>query len=124
MQVHGAGNLFVFHDGFKRTGSCDLRDGCCRVRAIFGEPVLVEVHNIMHLPARLTSQTAQGEVLDGRSKSIGRMALDMGEIDQEGRILDKAGHFPDLNVLIRSFVFVVVFLIRPGGGIDRAAEGF
>ena len=83
VQVHSAGSLLVFHDGFEGTGCGNLRDGSCRVRAVFGEPVLVEMHGVVHLAARLAGHAAQGEVLDGCSEAVGWVSLDVGEVDQE-----------------------------------------
>ena len=79
------------------------------------------MHGIVHLAARLAGHATQCQVLNGGSKTVAGMPLDMGKVDQESRILDKPGYFPAPDVFVGPFMFVIVFLVRPGGGIHRAA---
>jgi len=71
---------------------------------------------IVHLAARRAGHATQRQVLDGSAKTIAGMAFYVGKVDQEGGILDHAGHFPAADVLVGMLVFIKIFLVRPGCG--------
>ena len=100
------------HDALARFG----------IRTALGEPVLVEVHRVVHRAARLADHAAQRQILERRAKAAAGMSLDVREIDQEGRILNQARHFPLVDVLVRTLVRVEIFLVRAGRREDRAAD--
>ena len=85
---------------------------------------LLEVHGIMHRAARLADHAAQGQILEGRAEAARGMALGVRQIDQERGVLDHTGHFPVLNVLVRSMMRVEIFLVQSGSGDNGAADRF
>ena len=76
------------------------------IGALFGEPVRVKVHDVVHGAARLAGHAAQGQVLDRAAKAAAGVALDVGEVDQEAGVLDHAGHVPFLDGLEGVLVWV------------------
>ena len=122
VEVHLAGPFFVFDNGFKWTGCGDFLDRL-GIRAFFGEPVLIEVHGAVHVTTCFTGHAAQRQVFEGGTKSAGWVPFNVGEVNEKRGVMDHPGQFPFLDTLKRLFVLVKVFLVRAGGGIDRAADG-
>ncbi len=121
VQVELTGVVPVFDDGFEGAGS-NNRFTRGLVRAFFGEEVGIVVHRIVHRAARPPGHAAERDILERAAKTAARMALDVRKIDHEGRILNHPGHIPGLDVLVRPFVGVEILFVRPGSGINRAAE--
>ena len=100
VHVNVTGVMAVLDQGAERAG---VQDGLVHggVKELFGEPVLVVVHHVMHGAARYAGQAAQGKVLHGAAKAAARVALDVGEVDQEAGVFDHAGDVPLLDRLDR-----------------------
>ena len=121
MQVQLFRVMLVEHQRAERAGVHDLLHHTL-VRAIFLEPVLVEMHHVVHASARLADHAAQRNILDAAAEAAGGMPLDVRKINQEAGVLDHAGHLPGFHVLVFPLVQVEITVIGSACRVDGAAQ--
>ncbi len=123
MHMHFLRVVPVDDNRTERAGFRDLLHHAL-VRAELFEPVFVVMVGIMDRTTCFSNHAAQRDILERRAKAARRMPFDVGKIDQEAGILHHPRHFPGFHVLVFPLVCVVILLIDPSAGIDRAVQHF
>jgi len=117
VDVQLVGLILVVDQPLVRAARDDLGDGAGRVGPqLFGEEVLIEVAGVVDVAAGPAHHRTEGQVLEQRPESAARVALDVGEVDQEIGLQQRRAEVPILDVLERAVDDLKFFSFGPPTG--------